>query len=235
MNYDISLKKQGLETMKSIIEEGSSLAKAVEKGWQKAGKPQEFTVKIFEEAQKNFIGMTIKSAKVGIFFKDIVEKTAETPKNNSQKPTQKRAASPSSDTHTKEIREKQQPRPIEKRESSRKSSESTLHKEKTNSLEETNSIEKKEPIVVEWTPQMIEIATNWLNGAFEALGKKNIELKITQEGSMLQFLVLEEILDTPQQEKYLFIGFSTLIIQALKKKLRKSLKGYKVSVFRLNN
>lgn len=54
--------------MKSIIQEGSSVVKAVEKAWQEAGKPQEFTIKIFEEAVKNFIGMTTKPAKIGIFF-----------------------------------------------------------------------------------------------------------------------------------------------------------------------
>ncbi len=234
MNYDISLKKQGLETMKSIIEEGSSIAKAVEKGWQKAGKPQEFTVKIFEEAQRNFIGLTVKSAKVGIFFKEVQEAVAEAVKNDAPKSMQKRH-----DTHAKDMRDKQQPRPIEKKELSRKVQESILPKEKSRSLEEASCSEKKETvkeiIAVEWTPQMTEIATDWLSGALEALGKKNIELKITQEGSMLQFLISEEILDNPQQEKYLFIGFSTLIIQALKKKLRKSLKGYKVSVFRAGN
>src|SRR5271170_272826 len=54
--------------MKSLIEEASSVAKAVEKGWVEAGKPQEFSIKVFEEATKNFIGMTTKSAKVAIFY-----------------------------------------------------------------------------------------------------------------------------------------------------------------------
>ncbi len=33
-----------------------------------AGQPKEFTIKIFEEPQKNFIGMTVRPAKIGIFF-----------------------------------------------------------------------------------------------------------------------------------------------------------------------
>ena len=56
--------------MKSIIEEASSISKAIENGWLKAGKPKEFSVKIFEEPKKNFFGITIKSAKIGIFFSD---------------------------------------------------------------------------------------------------------------------------------------------------------------------
>ena len=59
--------------MKSIIHEASSIAKAVEQGWIKAGKPQEFSVKVFEDAEKNFFGFTTKKAKVAIFFKDVSE------------------------------------------------------------------------------------------------------------------------------------------------------------------
>ena len=54
--------------MKSLMEEASSVSKAIENGWTNAGKPKEFTVKVYEEAEKNFFGMTSKPAKVGIFF-----------------------------------------------------------------------------------------------------------------------------------------------------------------------
>jgi len=54
--------------MKSIMQEASSVIKAIEKGWETAGKPKQFSVTVFEEPKKNFIGMTVQSAKVGIFF-----------------------------------------------------------------------------------------------------------------------------------------------------------------------
>lgn len=60
--------------MKSIIEEASSISKAIENGWIKAGKPKEFSVKIFEEPVKNFFGLTVKSAKIGIFFQELKSK-----------------------------------------------------------------------------------------------------------------------------------------------------------------
>jgi len=56
--------------MKSVIEEGSSISKAIQNGWLKAGKPKEFTVKIFQEPKKNFLGFTTVVAKVGIFFNE---------------------------------------------------------------------------------------------------------------------------------------------------------------------
>lgn len=55
--------------MKSLIEEATSVEKAIEKAWARAGKPHTFSVKIFEEPETNFFGfLTKKSAKVGIFF-----------------------------------------------------------------------------------------------------------------------------------------------------------------------
>jgi hypothetical protein len=56
--------------MKSILQEASSIAKAIEQAWIKAGKPKEFSVKIYEESEKNFIGLTSKNAKIGIFYQE---------------------------------------------------------------------------------------------------------------------------------------------------------------------
>jgi hypothetical protein len=65
-----NFKPGGSQLMKSIIVEASSIAKAVEQGWQKAGQPKEFTIKVFQESQKNIFGLTKESAKIGFFFDD---------------------------------------------------------------------------------------------------------------------------------------------------------------------
>ena len=54
--------------MKSVIQEASSLSKAIEQGWVKAGKPQEFSIRILQEPSKNFLGITLQNAKVAFFF-----------------------------------------------------------------------------------------------------------------------------------------------------------------------
>lgn len=56
--------------MRSIIQEASSVTKAIELGWVKAGKPREFNIRVYEEAEKNFFGFTTKQAKIAIFFGD---------------------------------------------------------------------------------------------------------------------------------------------------------------------
>ena len=59
--------------MKSIIQEASSLSKAIEQGWIKAGKPKEFSVRILQDSDKNFLGITTKNAKIAVFFGRIDE------------------------------------------------------------------------------------------------------------------------------------------------------------------
>lgn len=66
----ILLKERLPNTMKSLVEEASSVVKAIEKAWNRAGCPQTFSVKIFETPETNFFGFTKKSAKVGIFFEE---------------------------------------------------------------------------------------------------------------------------------------------------------------------
>jgi len=73
--------------MKSIIQEASSMSKAIEKSWEKAGKPQEFSVKLLEEAEKNFLGLTKKPAKIALFFDETkikIQKKIITPKRHAR-------------------------------------------------------------------------------------------------------------------------------------------------------
>jgi predicted RNA-binding protein Jag len=68
--------------MRSVIHEASTIAKAIEQGWIKAGKPKDFTVKIFEEPQKNFFGLTSKNAKIGIFIDERQHRQDNRPKKH---------------------------------------------------------------------------------------------------------------------------------------------------------
>lgn len=58
--------------MKSIMQEASSIAKAIEQGWEQAGMPTDFSVKILEKPQKNFFGFTTHPAKVALYFDERV-------------------------------------------------------------------------------------------------------------------------------------------------------------------
>ena len=55
--------------MKSVIAQGATVAKAVEEALKKANMPQEFFIKLLEEAQSGFLGFGAKKAKIALFFK----------------------------------------------------------------------------------------------------------------------------------------------------------------------
>lgn len=64
--------------MKSLMEEASSISKAIENAWNRAGNPQEFSVKILELPKTSFFGLkTAKSAKVALFFNEVTIKIKE--------------------------------------------------------------------------------------------------------------------------------------------------------------
>ena len=56
--------------MKSVIAQGSTVAKAIEEALKKAEMPQEFFIKVLEDAQAGFLGFGSKKAKIALFFQD---------------------------------------------------------------------------------------------------------------------------------------------------------------------
>ena len=99
--------KKGYHTMNSIVQEASSIAKAVEAAWTKAGKPQKFSVRIFEEAEKNFFGITSKPAKIALLFekKDVIQHatTNEKPQKEIIRPISQEKKAPKVILQTKPI------------------------------------------------------------------------------------------------------------------------------------
>ncbi|MGA9530813.1 MAG: hypothetical protein WBQ73_02885 [Candidatus Babeliales bacterium] len=83
--------------MKSIIEQSSSVIKAIEKAWVEAEKPKNFTIKIFQEGEKNFFGFTKTYAKIALFC----EETASTSDRDSFNKTQQREPKTSSQQRKK--------------------------------------------------------------------------------------------------------------------------------------
>jgi len=56
-------------SMKSVIAQGATVVKAIEEALRKADMPQEFFIKILEEAQSGFLGFGAKKAKIALFFR----------------------------------------------------------------------------------------------------------------------------------------------------------------------
>jgi hypothetical protein len=56
--------------MKSIIQESSSVAKAIELALAQAANPKDFSVKVLEYPTKNFFGITTRPARIALYWDD---------------------------------------------------------------------------------------------------------------------------------------------------------------------
>ncbi|MFA6066532.1 MAG: hypothetical protein WC707_05130 [Candidatus Babeliaceae bacterium] len=193
--------------MKSVMQEASSIAKAIEQGWIKANKPQEFSVKILEEPQRNFIGMTIKSAKVALFFNDKTAAPVAPQRYQENKPR----------LHEKrEKKEFQKPvyKPTEQvAPAAESASEAPAPRQTTQPL---------------WNDAMLSTVNTWVKDTLRIIEKENITFTVEQQNFHIRITFSQPIMETADKEKHLLASFSTLIIETLKRQFRMGLKGHKI-------
>lgn len=245
--------------MKSIIEEASSIFKAIEKGWSRAGKPEEFSVKIYEEPEHNFLGLTTKSAKIAIFYENnekINDHNLEQKKNSSksqnQKLTQNLAqanqleknsrAQAQQNINTVQTAKPKARRILEEKPNQEKNSEKNkqqafanrfsenkpqnqLKEEKANS--ETKKISRANKSEQPWSPDLINSVKTYLDDTLKML---DITDKYELEANHLYLKIIFDgiVFNDAQRQKQLFSSLAMLIIQMLKKKFKRPLKGYKL-------
>lgn len=187
--------------MKSIMEEASTIVKAVEKAWQRAGKPQQFSVKVFEEPQRNFFGMTIRSAKIALLFQE---------KATSKQPSKKSSRQQAQRSHTP----KEEPR-----------------KQTSKKVEKTQQREpqrKSKPQKEQWTPEMVDAARNWINQTLSVAGLGTKKFKTEVDRFHLKITFDGPVLDDVMKERTLFRSFAYLIMQVERALFKKRFKGFKV-------
>jgi predicted RNA-binding protein Jag len=214
--------------MKSITEQGSSIAKAIEKGWEKAGKPQEFSVKIFEEAKWNFLGITTNPAKVGIFFElphPVAVSQKETPRARGySKPHRPSSAGAQHHGQKKEHRQ-QQPASEQSHQTKSYHQQQQQHQEPVQHNVESGAQQKEI-----WNEAMLSMAKEWLRSILDSMNfshitfyaeANNYDLKLTFERPPFA--------ETDRQQQF-YRGLSLLLMQTLRHKLRRSLRGFRVII-----
>lgn len=207
--------------MKSIMEEASSILKAIEKGWTKAGQPKEFSVKIFEEAQKNFFGMTVKPAKIALFFNDAV---AETPKpRNANK-----AHAGNQEVKAKEKAPRKEPKVHAPKPEVRLAKEVTpFDFQEQNETPITPQV-PNQPTTPVWSDVMVEDAQTWLREILALTNLEHTTFHNQVQHFHLRIQFPKPIFEDQMRQKQLFSGLATILLQMLKQKYRRPLKGYKI-------
>ncbi len=199
--------------MKSLIEEASSISKAIEKGWIRAGKPRNFSIKVYEEPEKNFFGMTTKSAKVAIVFD---EKTVTVPAEKvAPVSTQIRQEQPKRQSTTQQRPQQKQPRANTQPQDRAPQSEPNRQKTEHNR-------------VIELTDDMKESITTWLNEALRLMSMPSISFSLHAADQLVRITFNTRLLEDNNQEKLLFRSLSYLIIASLRNKFKKNLRGLKL-------
>ena len=192
---------QGSCCMKSIIEEASSILKAIEKAWVRAGSPREFSVKIFEDSQKSFFGLTTsKQAKVGVFFE--IEPIATDATRQHQ-------------VHREEIKHKKQHQSAQVGEKPSASTMRHVQQQEVNvtsdSAVQDSTQERK--VRITWNDDMLTAVSKWLYDLLKishmgvhqpTLTVLDNRLIITFEKPLLQ--ELEKTADLYRSLSYLLIG-----------------------------
>ncbi len=191
--------------MKSIMEEASSIMKAIEKGWASAGQPKEFTIKVYEEPQKNFLGMTTRPAKIGIFFTELP----------AAKPQTKRTES----TRTKQTKQDVQPA----REQSPRAP-----KIKEPVAKPQRTAEEQRALGPVWNDEMIALVKELLNTLFPLMDLDGLNYTIKPEHFHLRIEFATPVYEDKSREKHLFVTLSMLILTMLKRQFKRPLKGYKI-------
>ncbi len=222
--------------MKSIMEEASTIAKAIEKAWMQAGQPKDFSVKVFEEPQHNFIGMTVRSAKIGIFFNEPQSQKSES-QSSKYKP---KSATPAQQPQQRERREPRaaQPQasaPVESKPKERKPLQPRAPRQ-PESLAQNTAVDQTQPSETEqarpttpvWSDSMVTDVQQWLAQTLSLMHKPEVQFSIEPSHFHLKINFAHPIFEDKNREKQFFASLATLYLQMLKQRYRRPLKGYKI-------
>ena len=208
--------------MKSIIEEASSVVKAIEKGWLRAGKPQEFTIKVFEESQKNFIGMTTKSAKVGIFFQEPLP-VQQTRPQSQQQPVQRKTA-PQPQQQQQAVQQKPVPAPVV-RPLPQAQPQAPVQPV---APKQEKQPRREYPTDSPWNEELTAAAQKWVNDSLALLKLSNVLFETQIDRYALKLTFNKQFMGSTDKQKDLFRAWAYLIMQALRYKFKRPLKGLKI-------
>lgn len=218
--------------MKSVIHEASSIIKAIDQAWEKAGKPTDFSVKILEEAQKNFLGFTKRSAKIALFFDREVgqpkgfRKQAERPVTPMRRGTEQHKGAPiapgaaQSDMHARDASKSTRPgreqpaRPAVQAETAKKPV-----------VEQQKPAKQFNPL---WNDAMVTYVKSWLTDTLADMNMSSVRFTVEPSRFHLNITFSQPLLAEEAQERKLFASFALLILESLKHHFKIGLHGHKI-------
>ncbi len=204
--------------MRSILQEESSVIKAIEKAWNKAGQPEEFSIKIFNTEKKSFFGFVKKMAIISLVFEPSKilreEEQRKAPKRFSKNFNlqQQRVTTGRSWRQDKEKVSRDVPQ------------------ERTSDDRYSRTREGSEKLLYgRWTNELIRDVNTWVVELLDAMGiKANFTLSVSQH--LLRVVFDKPIISDIGDERLLFSSLAYLLMQFLKRKYKKKFSGHKLAI-----
>lgn len=210
--------------MKLIVEEASSISKAIENGWHNAEQPREFSVKILETPEKNFFGMTTKKAKVAFMYNGQSEVTVAPKKrdgrnvsNHTSLKTVKVSA------HSATAATASVPKAPKKKDTLFSSSEPVVRSESTpNDLNfVSNESDKNQET---WSPEMIKGVEGFISKNLEFMGKADIRFICEPLGTRLKVSFSRPVFEDSAEEKTFFVSVAHLAVEMIRNQHKKHIR-----------
>jgi len=224
--------------MKSLVQEAVSIAKAIDAAWLHAGKPENFSIKILEHPQKNFLGFSKKSAKIAFFFDEIKQPTAKQPykqqaqqrptaQAQQQKPVQKDTlpiVKPSTNKEDTQAHTPLQQRPLADRRAKQP------EKAQPTQAPAHEGFDDQKRLAL-WNSEQIETARTWISEMLTFMNRAQVPFTVEQDDLILKISFKEPIIGASSdsaQEKKLFTHLSLLLMTILKKQYRSAFRGHRI-------
>jgi len=179
--------------MKSLLQEGSSVATAIEKAWTEAGKPIEFTIKILAQGEKSFLGLSKEPAIISLLYD---------PKKQTAPLLEKvKTAIPRKREEPQKQKPKVRPR-IEKKPPAK-----------------PQAPPKRREL---WEEKLVTLITSWLKDTIDLMGIKTpFSTRVERRTLFLTFE--KPLIENENDEKMLLSSLALLFLHALQKKQKRKM------------
>jgi predicted RNA-binding protein Jag len=239
--------------MKSIMEEASTISKAIENAWNRAGQPQEFTIKILELPKTSFFGLkTSKSAKIALIFNETTVKIKEQPQQKQVRPLPQRPSDRKEPglrqggVHPERLAEGAdrsterpvQRRPLQGRDQQRDQQRAERHDGRQARPDQRRQSHGQRPQEdgrryeqhdrENWSPEMVESAQEWVKETLVLMGKPDITVTSHVSNNYLKLYLNQPVLDDARQEETQLKSWGSLAMEAVREKANKPLRSLRI-------
>ena len=211
--------------MKSMLHEGSTVVKAIQKAWEASGMPLEFTISVHEVGETNFLGFSKHPAVVSIAYDPKKVQQVAGQHGHNRALGQQRPRFDTRQNQPKGHKPKVEVKPKFYLEKDRNTQPNASRvnvpvKEVFKHGDAQVAYEQEQ-----WTQEMVNDVCGWLQELNAHVGVAT-SFTTQCDRRVLTVTFAEPIMPTPDEERSLFIGLSYTLMQFLKKKCKKKLRGH---------